>query len=213
METLLVLLTAYLLGSIPTGAIAGRLRGVDLREHGSGNLGFTNVLRVLGPKAGIPVLTVDIAKGLVAVIVVAAIAGPDSPLGPQGVRVAAGLSAVAGHIWPIFARFRGGKAVATTAGVFLALAPVATVVAIAVWLSIVFTTKYVSVGSMAAAVVLPFAVGIEARAVRMAQPLPVVAAAAAVAIVIVVLHRSNMRRLLAGTENRVSWGSETRGHS
>ena len=213
METPFVLLLSYLLGSFPTGAIAGRLRGIDLREHGSGNIGFTNALRVLGPKAGIPVLIVDVAKGLVAVIAVAAIAGPASPLGPTGVRVAAGLAAIAGHIWPVFAGFRGGKAVATAAGVFLALSPVATAVAIALWVVAVLATRYASVSSIAAAFVLPFAVGIEARVAGTPQPLPLVAAAAAVAISIVVRHRANMRRLLAGTESRVDWGRKTGGQS
>jgi glycerol-3-phosphate acyltransferase PlsY len=208
-QTLLVVLVSYLLGSIPTGAIAGRVRGVDLRTHGSGNLGFTNALRVLGPGAGIPVLIVDVAKGLAAVIAVAAIAGPASPLGPTGIRVAGGLAAIAGHIWPVFAGFRGGKAVATAAGVFLALSPIATAVTIAVWVAVVFATKYVSVGSIIAALTLPFAVGIEARVVRTPQPLLLVAATAAVAIAIVVRHRSNMRRLLAGTESRVGWGRRT----
>jgi len=209
-HTLFVLLVSYTLGSFPTGAIAGRIHGVNIREHGSGNLGFTNVLRVLGPRAGIPVLVVDVLKGFVAVAAVAAIAGPASPLGPTGIRVAAGLAAVAGHIWPIFADFRGGKAVATAAGVFLALSPVATSVTIAVWLAVVFASKYVSIGSLAAAVALPFAVGIESRARHVPQPLLLVAAAAAVAIAIVVRHRANMRRLLAGTESRVTWGSGTR---
>jgi glycerol-3-phosphate acyltransferase PlsY len=209
-QTLFVLLLSYLLGSFPTGAIAGRLHGVNLREHGSGNLGFTNALRVLGPRAGIPVLIVDVLKGLIAVTAVAAIAGASSSLGPTGVRVAAGLAAIAGHIWPVFADFRGGRAVATAAGVFLALSPVATVVAIVAWVVIVFASKYVSVGSLAAAVVLPFAVGIESRVTRVLQPLPLIVAAAAVAIAIVIRHRANMRRLLAGTENRVTWGSGTR---
>lgn len=213
MQTFFVLLISYLVGSFPTGVIAGRLHGIDLREHGSGNTGFANALRVLGPKAGIPVLIVDVAKGLVAVIAVAAIAGQASPLGPTGIRVAAGLAAIAGHIWPAFTGFRGGKAVATAAGVFLALSPVATAAAIAVWVVLVFVTRYVSVGSIAAAFTLPFAVGIETRVARTPQPLPLVAAVAVVAIAIVIRHRSNMRRLLAGTESKVRWGRRTEGDS
>jgi glycerol-3-phosphate acyltransferase PlsY len=210
-QTLFVLLISYVLGSFPTGVIAGRLYGVDLREHGSGNTGFTNALRVLGPRAGVPVLLIDMAKGVLAVLVVAALAGPGSPLGPSGIRVAAGLAAIAGHIWPVFAGFRGGKAVATAAGVFLALSPVATAVALAVWFAAVLATRYVSIGSIASAIVLPFAVGIEARLARVAQPLLIVAAAAAVAIVIVVRHRGNLRRLLAGTESKFTWGRRTEG--
>ena len=213
MPTLLVLVISYLVGSFPTGLIAGRLRGIDLREHGSGNIGFTNAHRVLGPGLGVPVLVIDVAKGFLAVVAIAAIAGPASPLGPTGVRLAAGLAAIAGHIWPVFAGFRGGKAVATAAGVFLALAPVAAVVALAVWVVVVFLSGYVSVGSIAAAFVLPFAVAIEARVERVAQPVALVAAAALVAIAIVVRHRSNMRRLLAGTESRVGWSRRGGGGS
>lgn len=211
MQTLFVLLISYLVGSFPTGVIAGRLHGVDLREHGSGNTGFSNALRVLGPRAGIPVLVVDVAKGFVAVAAVSALAGPHSPLGPTGIRIAAGLAAAAGHIWPAFTGFRGGKAVATGLGVFLALSPVATLAALAVWAVVVYTTRYISVGSIAAVFVLPFGVGIEARAAGTPQPVALVAAAAALAIVIVVRHRSNLRRLLAGTESRVGWGRKTEG--
>jgi glycerol-3-phosphate acyltransferase PlsY len=210
-QTLFVLVISYLVGSFPTGLIAGRIRGVDLREHGSGNTGFTNALRVLGPKAGIPVLIVDVAKGFLAVVAVAAIAGAASPLGPTGIRIAAGLAAVAGNIWSVFMAFRGGKGVATAAGVFLALSPVATAVALAIWFAVVFASGYVSVGSIAAAFALPFAVGIEARVSRTPQPVALVAAAALVAIAIVVRHRSNLRRLLAGTESKVGWGRKTKG--
>jgi glycerol-3-phosphate acyltransferase PlsY len=209
-QTLFVLVISYLVGSFPSGVIAGRLHGIDLREHGSGNTGFSNALRVLGPKAGIPVLMADVGKGFLAVVAVAALAGPESPLGPTGIRIAAGLAAAAGHVWPAFTGFRGGKAVATGLGVFLALSPVSTLIALAIWGLVVYLTGYISVGSIAAAFVLPFGVGIEARLTGTPQPLALVIAAAALAIVIVVRHRSNLRRLLAGTENKVSWGRNTK---
>jgi len=201
-STLLPVLISYLLGSIPTSAIAARMRGIDLRAEGSGNLGFTNALRVLGPRAAVPVLIIDIAKGLVAVTIVARILGTSSPLGPTGIALAAGLAAVGGHIWPAFARFRGGKGAATAFGVFLALAPLATLVVAAVWLAIVFTTRYVSLGSITAAALLPLAVFIETRERGTAQPLTLVVAAAAVAATIIMKHRSNIRRLIRGEENR-----------
>ena len=202
MSTFLSVLISYLLGSIPTSAIAARMRGIDLRAEGSGNLGFTNALRILGPRAAVPVLIIDIAKGLVAVTVVARALGTSSPLGPTGIALAAGLAAVAGHIWPAFARFRGGKGAATACGVFLALAPLATLAVAAVWLIIVLTTRYVSPGSIISAALLPFAVFIEARSRGIAQPLTLVIAAAAVAAAIILKHRSNIRRLLRGEENR-----------
>ena len=210
METLLAIVLAYLLGSIPTGAIAGRIRGVDLRKEGSGNLGATNALRVLGPKVGIPVLAVDVAKGVVAVLAIGGMVGVGSPLGPDGVRLLAGLAAVAGHIVPVFAGFRGGKGVATACGVFLAMAPLATLAAIVVWLAVVLATRYVSLGSIAAAVLLPFAVLGGAAARHEPRPTAVAATAAAVAVIVVFRHRSNIRRLASGTENRLAFGRSPR---
>jgi glycerol-3-phosphate acyltransferase PlsY len=204
-DTVLVLVLSYLLGSIPTGAIAGRLRGVDLRRQGSGNLGATNALRVLGPAVGVPVLAVDVAKGTLAVLAVTRMAGPDAFLGPSGTRLAAGLAAIAGHVWPVFAGFRGGKGVATTCGVFLAMAPLATAVAIVVWALLVAVTRYVSVGSMVAASLLPFAIAAEAAARGEPRPTALLVTAGLVAAAVAVLHRANIRRLVAGTENRFAF--------
>jgi glycerol-3-phosphate acyltransferase PlsY len=202
MRILAVMILSYLLGSVLSGHIAGRLTGVDLRTKGSGNVGFTNALRVLGPRAAAPVLIFDVAKGLVAVLVISRLAGPETALGPTGVRLLAGVCAVAGHTWPIFTRFRGGRGVATACGAFLAMTPLATTAAVVLWLLIVLTTRYVSVGSMAAALLLPFGVAFEVRAAETAQPGALVAAAALVAVTVVVRHRANIRRLMDGTENR-----------
>jgi glycerol-3-phosphate acyltransferase PlsY len=200
--TALVIIASYLVGSIPTGDIVGRLNGVDIRKIGSGNPGFTNVLRELGPRAGVPVLVVDVAKGLVAVLVFGAIVGAGSGLGPVGIRLAAGLAAVAGHIWSVFTRFKGGKGVATACGMFLALAPLGTAAAILVWGVLVAATRYVSLGSITAAVFLPWAIWLEARATGGTVHVSVLVTACAVAAAVVVRHRANIRRLLAGTENR-----------
>ena len=205
METLLVMVLSYLLGAIPTGALAGRLRGVDLRREGSGNLGATNALRVLGPRVGVPVLIVDVAKGALAVAFVARLPGAGDLLGPEGVRLAAGLSAIAGHVWPLFAGFRGGKGVATACGVFLAMAPAATAAAVALWVVLVAATRYVSVGSMGAAVFLPFAVAAEAKLRGSARPAALLVTTGLVAAAVVVTHRANLRRLIAGTENRFAF--------
>lgn len=202
MATLLAVVLSYLLGSIPTGAIAGKLRGVDLRNEGSGNLGATNALRVLGPAVGIPVLAVDVAKGTVAVLFLATLPGAGSLLGPSGIRLACGLAAIAGHIAPVFTRFRGGKGVATAAGVFLAMAPLATAACVALWVVLVVATRYVSVGSISAAVVLPFAISGEAMLRRLPQPRSLLVTGAFVAVFVVARHRQNIRRLIAGTENR-----------
>ncbi len=207
MQTLLVVVLSYLLGSISPGAIAGRLKGVDLRQHGSGNLGFTNALRVLGPAAGVPVLVVDVLKGVAAVLLIASIPGADSLLGETGIRLLAGIAAIAGHVWPAFAGFRGGKGVATACGVFLAMAPVATAAALVVWGAVVLTTKYVSAASIAAAAALPCAVAIWQRMTGEREPL-ILAAAVLIAVVVIVRHRGNIRRLLNGTESRLGRNPE-----
>jgi len=206
-QTLLVVVLSYLVGSVPTGAIAGRLKGVDLRQHGSGNLGFTNALRVLGPAAGVPVLVIDIVKGVAAVLLIASMPGADSLLGETGIRLLAGVSAVAGHVWPVFAGFKGGKGVATACGVFLAMAPVATAAAIVVWGVIVLSMRYVSAGSIVAAATLPCAVAIRQRVTGEREPL-LIAAAIVIAVVVIVRHRGNIKRLLNGTENRLGRSPE-----
>ena len=135
MQTALVVVISYLLGSIPAGDIAARLRGVDIRTVGSGNPGFTNVLRTLGAWVAAPVLVVDIAKGAVAVLFVAGVLGSGSPLGPTGIRLAAGIAAIAGHNWPVFSRFKGGRGVATACGMFAAMSPLGTLAAVVLWLA------------------------------------------------------------------------------
>ena len=205
MLTVVVVVLSYLLGSIPTGAIAGRLRGVDLRSEGSGNLGATNALRVLGPAVGVPVLVVDVAKGALAVLAVARIAGADSLLGPSGIRLAAGLAAIAGHVWPVFAGFRGGKGVATACGVFLAMAPLATAAAVVVWAVLVGATRYISVASIGAVALLPFGIAAEAAVRQAPRPTALIVTAGLVAAAVVVLHRANIGRLVNGTENRFAF--------
>ena len=210
MQTALVIVISYLLGSIPTSDIAARLRSVDLRAVGSGNPGFTNVLRTLGPRVAAPVLIVDVAKGAVAVLLVAGTLGGGSSLGHIGISLAAGLAAVAGHIWPVFARFRGGKGVATACGVFAAMAPLATLAVVVLWLAIVFSTRYVSLGSIAAALFLPGAIWIEARILGTGRPTALMLTAALVAVAVVLRHLGNIKRLLNGTENRFGRSPEPR---
>ena len=197
--------TAYLAGSIPFGLIVGRLaRGVDIREHGSGNLGATNAMRVLGRGLGGAVFALDFAKGFAPAFAaphVAAAVG-EGEVGTAWAPLAAGLGAVLGHVFPIYLKFRGGKGVATSAGVFAALAPIATLAAFAVFAATVLATRFVSLGSVLAALALPAALVLtEGGALR--ERLPVTAAAAAVALVVVVRHRGNLARLLAGTERRL----------
>ncbi|MGH7534332.1 MAG: glycerol-3-phosphate 1-O-acyltransferase PlsY [Gemmatimonadales bacterium] len=188
------LLASYLLGAIPTSYLAGRLfRGIDLREHGSRNLGATNLYRVLGWRYAVPVGLFDMAKGAVPVLLLAPRVSDSELFG-----LACGLAAVVGHVFSVFVRFRGGKGVATAAGVMLGLAPVALGVAALVWAALVFLTGYVSVGSIGGAAILPVAVYLLDRPERPEILWIVVALAGA----IIWLHRANIRRLVEGTENR-----------
>ncbi|GJG88761.1 glycerol-3-phosphate acyltransferase [Gemmatimonadetes bacterium T265] len=188
---------AYLLGSIPTAYIAGRVHGVDLRRHGSGNLGATNALRVLGWRTGVPVFAIDAAKGYVP----AAFFAPWFGAHPHWAMVY-GVAAILGHVKPVFLLGRGGgggKGVATAAGVFLGLAPVATLVAFAAFAVTLAATGYVSLGSIVAA--LSLVVTLAATAGLRAPVFPV---AALVAAFVIWSHRANIGRLRRGEELRLS---------
>jgi len=195
LNAVLAILASYLLGATPTSYIAGKVgRGIDLREHGSKNLGATNVFRILGWKYAIPVALFDIAKGAVPVLFFAGWAGAaEHPWLP----VALGGAAVLGHMFSPYVSFKGGKGVATAAGMFLALAPVAVVLAIPVWAICLWLTGYVSLSSIIAVLSVPLWVSV-------LQPDSRYAFWASVALVAVIIfaHRRNIGRLLAGTENR-----------
>ncbi|NLG60933.1 MAG: glycerol-3-phosphate 1-O-acyltransferase PlsY [Candidatus Cloacimonetes bacterium] len=189
----LLLLASYLLGATPTSYLIARsVRGIDLREHGSGNLGATNAFRVLGWKAATPIFLFDIFKGWLPAALFPLWDGVEGWAWP----LAYGAAAVIGHVFSIYVGFRGGKGVATGAGVFLALAPTAVLAGLAVWLLLVFTTGYVSLASITAAVVLPVAVLI----VQGANPIFYLALV--LAAFVIYAHRSNVRRLLRGEEHR-----------
>jgi acyl phosphate:glycerol-3-phosphate acyltransferase len=188
------LLASYLLGAIPTSYLAARVfRGIDLREHGSRNLGATNLYRVLGWRFAIPVGLFDAAKGAIPVLLFAPRIS-DS----QVVALLCGVVAIVGHVFSVFVRFRGGKGVATAAGVMLALTPAALGVAALVWALLVYLTGYVSLGSIVAAAVFPVAVFLLERPDRP----EILWVDALVAAAIIWLHRTNIKRLLQGTENR-----------
>jgi acyl phosphate:glycerol-3-phosphate acyltransferase len=188
------LLASYLVGAIPTSYIAGRLfRGIDLREHGSKNLGATNVYRTLGWRYAVPVGLFDMAKGAVPVLLFAPRAS-DSQL----FALACGIAAILGHVFSVFVRFRGGKGVANAAGVMLGLTPLALGVAALAWLVVVALTGYVSLASIAGAAVFPVAVYLLERPDRP----EILWLDALVAAAIIWLHRANIRRLLNGTESR-----------
>jgi acyl phosphate:glycerol-3-phosphate acyltransferase len=189
------LVGAYLLGSIPAAHIAGKLRGVDLRQHGSGNLGATNAFRVLGKWTGTAVMLFDAAKGAVPVIFFPALTGVPFSV---GWALGFGIAAIVGHVRPIFLLGKGGgKGVATASGVFFALAWLPMLFAFMTWTGVLLASGYVSLASLAAAVVLPLAL------LATAGPRnPVFIAALLIAAFVFWSHRSNITRLRNGTEHR-----------
>lgn len=191
MTAALLIALGYLLGSLPWGYWVPRLfAGVDIRTLGSGNTGATNVWRTLGFKLGLTVALLDIGKGLAAALL-------GRWLGDDLVGVLAGVAAMVGHWRPVFTGFsRGGKTVATTGGVGLAVAPLATLAATGVWIAFFVATRYASIASMAAAAALPL------FAALFGASWPVIAFTGGAALAIVVLHRTNIVRLTRGTENR-----------
>jgi glycerol-3-phosphate acyltransferase PlsY len=195
LSAILAILASYLLGATPTSYIAGKLgRGIDLREHGSKNLGATNVYRILGWKYAIPVALFDIAKGAIPVLFFARWAGAAEH---SWLPVAVGGAAVLGHMFSPYVSFKGGKGVATAAGMFLALAPVAVLLAIVVWGICLWLTGYVSLSSIIAVLTVPLSISL----LQPHSPYVFWASVALVALIIFA-HRRNIRRLFEGTENR-----------
>jgi glycerol-3-phosphate acyltransferase PlsY len=184
----------YLAGAVPFGVVVARgFYGVDPRRAGSGNIGATNVFRLLGPIPGVAVLALDFAKGFF-----------PAPSGAEAAALAAGLAAVIGHVFPLTLGFRGGKGVATGAGALAALAPAPTAIAALVWGLVLATTRYVSLASISAAVALPAAIAaLEGRAALAPGRRSLLAVATLAATLVIARHRTNLRRIFAGNEPRV----------
>lgn len=188
----IIVVAAYLLGSIPFALVATRRwSGTDLRQVGSGNLGATNVMRASGVTAGALVAALDMAKGAASVMLAQRLSGNDA--GPAMAAVAA----VVGHVYPVWLRFRGGKGVATAFGAFLVLTPLAAVSAFGIFVAAVWITKYISLGSLLASIVLP------PLAYLLGSGVPAVISTLTAAGLIMFRHRSNLDRLRAGTERRL----------
>ena len=191
MEEILAVVLAYLAGSVPFAFLLARRHGIDLRETGSRNVGATNVLRTAGVVPAVIAMMLDATKGALAVLVAIRLtSGPATP-------VAAGLASIIGHIYPVWLHFRGGKGVATAAGVFSVLAPAALGIAAGVFLGTVWLTRYISMGSLSGAVALA------AAAAVLEHDLEVVIGATVAALIVIHRHRANLGRILAGTERRV----------
>jgi len=208
---ILLTVVSYLLGSIPTAIIAGRiLKNIDIREHGSGNAGATNVFRVLGWRAGLIVLLIDMLKGFLAAwLLIRLFPGlwsePDSRIYWQ---LLAGMIAILGHIWTIFAGFKGGKGVGTAAGVFLGLQPFPVSICILLFILIVAKTRYVSLGSISSAAFLPLILAFNKFLLHLEVPVAMILVSILLAVLIIFTHRENIRRLLQGRENKISFSKK-----
>jgi len=201
MGLLAAFLISYLVGAIPTAVLAGKLlRGIDIRQHGSKNAGATNVWRVLGWRAGLGVLAIDLCKGLAAAALIPSLPFGPLPLDLANVSVLCGLCAVIGHVFPVYVGFRGGKGVATAAGMLLATAPWPMACAAGVFLLTVLLSGFVSLGSMLGAVCVPILIAVFGRYGVGSYPPLLLGLAGALPLFILFTHRRNIVRLLRGTE-------------
>ena len=208
----LIIILSYLVGSIPTGLIISRwVKGVDIRKEGSGNIGSTNAMRVLGWKWGLVVQVVDILKGLTAVLVIASLHYGDFPFNNKTpfddyvvVQIIAGISAVLGHIFSVFLSFRGGKGINTAAGMLVGIAPIDISIALIVFLIVLFSTGYVSLGSISAATAFPTTLFVRFNIFKDSIPSyhTLIIFSIALSVLLIYAHRSNIKRLLAGSEHR-----------
>ncbi|MEI7811563.1 MAG: glycerol-3-phosphate 1-O-acyltransferase PlsY [Ignavibacteria bacterium] len=210
----IILLLSYLVGSVPTSIIVSRLvRGIDIRNYGSGNAGGTNVYRILGWKYGILVILLDALKGAVAVVFIARLYQGSVPFENATpfddftlIQILAGLTAVIGHVWTVFAGFKGGKGIATALGMLFTIITVDMIVAIVVFAIVVMITKYISLGSILGAISVPLVLIIRENIFHVDIPgygivLPFTIG---ISFLIIYTHRANVRRLLAGNENRIN---------
>jgi len=190
MEWIKVILLGYVLGSIPFGYLAGKLYKIDIRQYGSGNIGFTNAMRVIGVFPAAFVLFFDALKGFLS-------AWYGLHLGGENTAVLGALAAMAGHNWPFTLKFKGGRGVATGLGIILFITPKITLVAVIIWLGIVILTRYVSLGSIMAAIFVPIAM------ILVNKPLPFIVFAVIGASLVVIRHTANIKRLMQGKENKI----------
>ena len=203
MELLLSIILSYIAGSFPTAIIAGRIiLKDDIRNYGSKNAGATNVFRIMGWKPAVGVLLVDIAKGAAAVLFISKIGFASEILDPVTVKILCGISAIAGHVWTLFAGFKGGKGVGTAFGVLLSLTPVPSLIAFLAWVIIVLVFRMVSLGSLTAGIVLPLVLIIQKYFLHSDVPYQLLILSIVLCVLIFVTHRSNIKRLINGQENK-----------
>ena len=202
---ILIIIISYLLGSIPFGVIISRLwKGIDIREYGSKNPGATNVYRVIGPFPAAIVLLLDVVKGLLAVLLLSRISIDQITLGSVNLKIITAVAVILGHVFPVFAYFKGGKGVATGLGAVMALAPLEISLAVILFVIIVALTRYISLGSLCAALFLLFALVFERYYLQKPVSGELLIAILILNAFIFYTHRSNIKRLLNGTENKFS---------
>jgi glycerol-3-phosphate acyltransferase PlsY len=196
-------LVAYVVGATPFGFLAGKAKGIDIREHGSGNIGATNVLRVLGKPVGITVLVLDVMKGLVPVIIAKLVS--DSSL----VQIATAMAAILGHNYTFWLGFKGGKGIATTGGAILPIMPWALIAAVLGWIIVLKISRYVSLASIAAALIIPLTLVVE-NLITGTWEWNIFGFGMFVCLLAIWKHRSNIRRLIRGEENRFAKKTSSR---
>ena len=204
LSLLAIIFFSYLVGSLPTSIIVGKLLfHIDIRQHGSGNAGGTNAFRIMGWQAGIFVMAVDVSKGVIATYFLSQIRLDALSWQMVYLQIIAGTAAVVGHIWTIFAGFRGGKGVGTAAGMLIVLYPIVFVICLIIFGTVLVVCRYVSLASMTAAVSLPIVLLLLNHFLNQSISPPLFVLALVMAVLIVFTHRSNIRRLLQGNENRI----------
>ncbi|MGK9476569.1 glycerol-3-phosphate 1-O-acyltransferase PlsY [Melioribacter sp. OK-6-Me] len=218
LNLLFVVILSYLVGSIPTSIIISKLvKGIDIRQYGSGNAGGTNVFRVLGWKWGVLTILFDALKGAIAVIVVARLYLDNFPFNNITpfddftlVQILCGVAAVIGHIWTVFAGFKGGKGIATALGFLLTIITVDMLFALGIFLIVVYFSRYISLGSLTAAVSVPIILIVRENVfgVHIASYGIILPFAIALALLVIYTHRKNIDRLLKGSENKISFGKK-----
>lgn len=212
LSLLIIIILSYLAGSIPTAIIASKIiMKDDIRNYGSGNAGASNVYRIMGWKPALFVVLVDIGKGTLATLVISKIGAGAIPLEETMVQILAGAAAIVGHVWTVFAGFRGGKGVGTAFGVLVALSPVASMVSLAVWLTLVLTIRIVSVGSLAAGLMFPVTLLLQRTFLDSELPSSLIIMGVLLGLLVFFTHRSNIGRLVRGEENRFVFGKKGRG--
>lgn len=210
----IIAVLSYLVGSIPTSILVAKSRrGIDIRQHGSGNAGGTNVIRVLGWKIGVFVIALDMAKGLFATLVISRLMyGPfpfenSTPFDDYTVvQIIAGCAAILGHIWTLFAGFRGGKGIATAGGMLIGVAPIEVAISFGVFALVFLITHYVSAGSLSAAVAFPLSMFFRENVFMVEVPgyNTLIFFSIGISLLIIYTHRENIKRLMKGTENKIT---------